>query len=186
MALFDFLFDNPRREKGEELYGKLLRDIPSTPEEVSQRFGISSDVSGVYNPLKRNLATGLSRARGAAAARGGRSATPENLFAPIEGSFAESLGSLESEEGKSKIGREDFIARLLDEFLGKRATATKDYLATQPGSSLFDDILGLASTGAQIAGGLGFQPFAKPRTATTDIGDTSGMQDYYRRGYPER
>lgn len=210
------LFTSDREEQGQRLYGgaitdydELIRQIMSQPDffgdvnttqDVGRKFGISSDVSGVYNPLRRNLSTQLARSRSAAASRRGNSATPEYSFLPAEQDYFSALGGLESSEAGAKIGREDTIANLLRSVLGERQQfgaqklgmkgsalggkqgAIGNYLGSLSGSSLFDDLLSLGGTAASIATGAGFNPFkgkAKANTSPLDkyYGGKGGVHD---------
>lgn len=149
--------------------------------------GYQNQVQRSFAPGKANLATALAKNRGAIASRqGGGSASPEAMFSGAEGNYAQALGGLEGQEGNAMLGGYDkqrqsqqFNADFLSNIFGNqdsyqkwklgvkaglmndRSGATKDYLGTQSGSSIFDDITGLVSSGLQTAGSLGFKPFAK-------------------------
>jgi hypothetical protein len=142
-------------------------DLPGYRQKVQQTFA----------PQFANLSTALARSRGSTASRmGGGSATPEALFAPAEGNYASAMSNLGGQEAQGELGGYDkqiqsdqFNAQFLNNVLGgkqafgqqKRAAyggaiggksnSIGNYLGTQSGSSIFDDILSGIGSGAQIA-----------------------------------
>lgn len=89
--------------------------------DVQSRFGVSSDTSGIYNPLRRQLAAQRGSAEARVGARAGSSATPEgSLFAPIEQGYQGGLNTLASQEGQSNISQGNFAANLLQGALGSQ------------------------------------------------------------------
>lgn len=139
----------------------------STSGDVRSKLGLSTDVGSMFRPAKRNLANRRARSLSDASSRmGGNVATPEGYFAPIEGEFANAFGELEGQEATARVGDEQNVAQMLlrilsgqDEFglrklgmqtdvLGRRKEEDR-YNESKPG--MFDDILSLLGTGAQIA-----------------------------------
>ena len=201
MSFLDGLFESPRQRKGEDLYGteltdydKLIADIMgqqsefsgvSTLGDVQSRFGLQPlDVGGykkqvgsVFAPRRANLSTQLARSRSSAASRmTGAEATPENIFAPIEESYAGAFSGLESEQAGQELqgydkarqqsldnaaflrsilsGKESFNVGKLNRrgsALGAKGKSIEDYLGTQSGSSAFDDLLAAGGLVGDIA-----------------------------------
>jgi hypothetical protein len=178
------LFDNPRQQEGKRLYGENLRgykDLMSrimglksqyegidNVGDVQGRFGVNSDVSSIYNPARRNLATKYAQQSKVNAMNTGRSATPEFANLPAQQNYFEQLGNLDTSQAQSTIGRQDYIANLLNQVLGKKESfnfgklgqergvlgdensAIGDYVDTQSPTSTFDDILAVLGTGADL------------------------------------
>ena len=178
------LFDTERQTTGADLYKKnlsgyedLLAQILGSKSEfegidstgdVSKKFGISSDVSSIFNPQRTNLATSFAKRSKDIASASGRSGMTEFSSLPAQQDYFEQLNNLGTSEAQSKIGREDKIAQMLQEILGNRqgfgerkrgATggalnarqgATGDYVNTLSDSSTFDDILAGITTGVDL------------------------------------
>lgn len=196
-------FDSPRERKAEELYGGEMKSFDDILNEIDgmnssysglndaggvrKKFGITpitegsikKTVGGIYDPLRRNLATrraqGLSSARSRMGIAG--SAMPEGYFSPVEEYFSGAFGNLESSAGQAEqqergrmTQQEEFVASLLNDVLGKqdnfgfnktglklqgqgaKSDATSRYLQSLSGASSFDDILALLGEGSKMAG----------------------------------
>jgi hypothetical protein len=145
--------------------------------DVQTKFGIkrrtAKDVSRTFDPARRNLATRLARSRSAAAGRMGSGlATPEAVFAPIESTYADAFGDLESRAAQTGLeverGDERYAADFLDRIFGNqnqfglqkqnlllsnrqaKSAALQDYLNSLDADSTLDDILGIAGTAAKF------------------------------------
>jgi hypothetical protein len=93
----------------------------NTTGDVRSKFGIPTDTSSIYAPLRRRLATQRGGALSSAATRmRGGTALPESTMLPIEGEFAGAESSLASEEARSNIGQQDFLAQMLQSVLGEQ------------------------------------------------------------------
>ena len=178
------LFDNERQNEAKRLYGAdlgkyddLLKAVLGSQSEfeginttgdIGSKFGISSDVSGIYDPQRRNLATSFAKRSKDIASASGRSGMTEFSSLPAQQDYFQQLNNLGSSEAQSTIGRQDKIAQMLQEILGNRQGfgerkrgaqmsalgakqgATQGYLGALSGSSTFDDILAGLGTAADI------------------------------------
>jgi hypothetical protein len=116
----------------------------STPGDVKSRFGLSSNVSSIYAPLRRRLATQRGSALSSAATRQrGGTALPEAGMLPIEGQFAGAESDLASSEAGAQIGQEDSTANLMRSILGEQ-----DQFGLQK-AGLRSNIAGNVGAGAQ-------------------------------------
>ena len=89
--------------------------------DVRSKFGIPTDTSSIYAPLRRRLATQRGGALSSAATRiRGGTALPESTMLPIEGQFAGAESSLASSEAQSDIGQQDLVAQMLQSILGQK------------------------------------------------------------------
>jgi hypothetical protein len=202
MGIFDNFFTSPREREGKNLnnnqmqsYDDLISQIGgmksgfegiNTTGDVSNKFGVrpfdlggyKKQVGATFAPSKRNLANRLAQARSEAGARmSSRNATPEAMFNPIEGQYANAFGDLEGQQANAELGGYDkqteqdrYIAGLLQSVLGSQDTyglnktsmkagamggktnAISNYLQSLSDASTFDDLMSLLGTGAKIYG----------------------------------
>ncbi|GEM_PF-6286201 len=142
----------------------------NTTGDIGKKFGLSSDVSGVYAPQRRNLATSYAKRQKDIASSAGRSAQTQFASLPAQQDYFQSLNTLGSQEAQATLGQQDKIAQLLERILGNRegfgerrrgATggalsarqgATEDYVNTLSDSSFFDDLLAGLGGGADLLG----------------------------------
>lgn len=100
----------------------------SSLDDAIRKFGLTKDVSSVFNPAKANLSATLGTARAnatsRAAMRGGNSATPGQTFNGIEGQYSEALGqgmgNIESQEGQAKLDQSNRLGSFLASILGQK------------------------------------------------------------------
>jgi hypothetical protein len=92
----------------------------SNLSDIKNRFGISSDVSGQFNPLFKNLAANRSRRLRGAGLRAGRSANPELGFSDIEQGSEESLQGLLGNQAQAGLNQGNFAAQMLSNVIGSQ------------------------------------------------------------------
>jgi len=115
----------PYEESPESQTKNLGQEVELTPSEfedvgtlgdVESRFGIKPfdveeyqrRIGETYRPARQRLGSGLASARSAAASRlGGRSATPEHAFAPIESQYFNDMSGLEGGQAEAELGAID-------------------------------------------------------------------------------
>jgi hypothetical protein len=121
MDIEQWAFDRQQEDYGDVSGMKSAFAGLSTPGDVKSKFGLTSNVSSIYAPLRRRLATQRGSALSSAATRmRGGTALPESTMLPIEGQFAGAEAGLESSEAQSQIGQEDFTAQLMRSIMGEQ------------------------------------------------------------------
>lgn len=112
----------------------------SSVADVEKQFGLSSDTSGIFDPLYKRLATQKAGSLRGAALRAGRSASPGMTFSPIEQGYNQDMLSLLGKQGETQLDQKRFIANMLSNI--------SQFNAQNQGPGLFDyfsTILGAAS-----------------------------------------
>lgn len=149
----------------------------SSMEDVRTKFNLTpfdrKRVQRSFNPARANLATRLAQSRKAAAGRmSGMNATPNMVIGDIEGQYMNAFGELESQASQAELAGEessqryaaDFLRSILgsqDQYgLGKqqlrlsgqaaKGAAVKDYVNSLDSDSIFDNILSVGGTAAQL------------------------------------
>jgi hypothetical protein len=139
----------------------------------------------------------LARDRSSLGSRLGASATPESVFSPLESRYSQAGANLAGQQGQQELAgfdksneqdlqRANLLERLLGKkeafgqeqnnqiqgALGARGNAIGDYTDTLSGTSTFDDILSVLSTGADLAGEIA--PFFKKNKLPTPKPNNTG------------
>lgn len=188
MGMFDWLFDNPQRRSAESMSQKDINDWQKFFDEIkggksefsnvsnlsdlSNVFGLSSDLNTVYRPRKAELSTGLARTRSSLASRTGESnATPEAGFNAVDTGYLNALSQLEGQQAQEEAGAKRFNANFLSDILSKKegfrsnqiaqesaalqglGGARDKYVKSQSSGSLFGDLSSIAGFISGIPGG---------------------------------
>lgn len=107
----------------------------NTAGDVRAKYGIK-DTSAMFDPLFKSLATNRARRLSGAAARAGRSASPEQSYAAAEQDYEGGLNELLGKKSQADVEQQMAVANLLHGAKGQQ------------------DSFGLGKSG-QILGGLG-------------------------------
>ena len=89
--------------------------------DLQRVFGLSNDVSSIYDPLKNVLNNQNARNMQGAALRAGTSATPGRYFSNVASQGANAMSNLLSQQGQAQQGAEQFNAGFLQNVLGQQA-----------------------------------------------------------------
>lgn len=84
----------------------------NTAQDARQRYGIK-DVNSMFDPLFKSLASNRARRMQGAAARAGRSASPEMSFSNVESDYEQGLQGLLGNKEQADWQQQQFVANLL-------------------------------------------------------------------------